>query len=187
MLENSPYTESDVQTALQMTADGVAVSQICDHLGCARQTYYNWKNEGLLTEGKPWDEWLENHHATEVLRQENELKVEKVESADEFWQDQIPRLRAAVKDTIEKLADGSIPMDAQDLETVVSLIRKVENRGQELAMLQEEFMRAVFFAVREEVDKQTFQFIKEKVKEIRLDQLQEYDEEYAQSLMEDVR
>jgi len=69
----------------------------------------------------------------------------------------------------------------------VSLIRSIENRGEELAMMQEKFMRAVFFAVREEVDKETFAYIKEKVKQIRLDQMDEFDEEFAKTMMSDVK
>lgn len=187
MLENSPYSESDVKDALQMTNHGVSVSKICEKIGCSRQTYYNWKKKGLLTNGKHWDEWLETHQATEIIRQQNRDKVAKISSREDFWDDQLPRLRAAVDDTVSKLADGEIPMSPDDLKTVVSLIRSIENRGEELAMMQEKFMRAVFFAVREEVDKETFAYIKEKVKQIRLDQMDEFDEEFAKTMMSDVK
>jgi len=184
LLENSPYSESEVQTALQMYSDGVNISQIVEHLGCSRQTFYNWAGEGLLTEGTPWDEWLEDHHATEVVRTANEQKVTRIESRDEFWDDELPKLRAAIKRTTEKMAMGDIPLDANDLKKVVSLVRRVENRGKELAMLQEQFMRKALFAVREEVDKEAFRLIREKIKEIRLDQLKEFDEDYAETLLD---
>ena len=187
MAENSPYGDSEVQTALQMTANGVAVSKICDHLGISRQTYYNWKNDGRLTGGTPWDEWLEDHDAFEVMRKENEAMAVKVESSDEFWQEQLPQLRKAVQDTTNKLANGEIPLDASDLTEVVGLIRKIENRGKELAMMQEKFMRAVFFALREELDdKHKFMAIKEKIKQIRLEQLEDFDEEFAKTMLDDV-
>ena len=185
MLENSPYSESDVQTALQMTADGVAVKQICDHVGMARQTYYNWKKKGLLTDGVPWDEWLETHHSTEILRKDNKQAVTRIESRDEFWEDQLPKLRAAVENTADKLADGEVPLDADGLKKVVSLIRKIENRGKELAMLQETFMRKTLFAVREEVGQETFKLIREKIKQVQIEQLKEYDEDYAETLLPD--
>lgn len=185
MPENSPYSDSDIQTALQMTANGVAVSNICEHVGCSRQTYYNWRNDGKLTDGKPWDEWLEDHHATEVLRKHNEQAVAQIQDREDFWDDQLPRLRAAIDNTVNKLANGDIPLDADGLKKVVSLVRQIENRGKELAMMQEKFMRAVFFAVREEVDKETFKLIREKVKKIRLDQLEDFDEEFAKTVLED--
>jgi hypothetical protein len=187
MAENSPYDESDQQTALQMTANGVAVSKICEHVGISRQTYYNWKNDGKLTGGTPWDEWLEDHDAFEVMRRENEATAIKVESSDEFWQEQLPQLRSAVQSTVNKLANGEIPLDASDLTEVVGLIRKIENRGKELAMMQEKFMRAVFFALREELDdKHKFMAIKERIKQIRLDQLEDFDEEFAKTMLDDV-
>jgi len=166
-----------------MTNDGVSVTQIAEEVGIARQTYYNWSKKGLLTGGTPWDEWLEDHHATEVIRQENEQKVTRIESQDEFWENQMPKLRAAIEKATEKMARGDIPLDADGLKKVVSLVRKIENRGKELAMLQEQFMRKVLFAVREEVDKQTFRLIREKIKQIRLDQLQDFDAEYAETLV----
>jgi predicted DNA-binding protein YlxM (UPF0122 family) len=187
MLENSPYTESDVQTALQMTSNGVSVTQIAEHLDVSRQTIYNWKREGLLTGGTHWDEWLEDHNAFEIMRQENEAMAVKVESSDEFWQEQLPQLRQAVQSTVDKLANGEIPLDASDLTEVVGLIRKIENRGKELAMMQEKFMRAVFFALREELDdKHKFMAIKERIKQIRLDQLEDFDEEFAKTMLDDV-
>ncbi len=186
MLENSPYSEETVQTALQMTNNGVSVTKICEELDISRQTYYNWKNEGLLTGGKGWDDWLEDHNAFEVMRETNEAKAIQVETSDEFWRDQLPRLRQAVDNTVNKLANGEVPLDADGLKKIVSLIRKIENRGKELAMMQEKFMRAVFFALREELDdKQKFMVIKERVKEIRLDQLEEFDPEFAATVLED--
>jgi len=187
MLENSPYDESDVQTALQMTNNGVSVTKIAEHLGISRQTLYNWKNEGLLTGGTPWDDWLEDHNAFEVMRKENEQMAVKVESSDQFWQEQLPKLREAVRSTTDKLAKGEIPLDASDLTEIVGLIRKVENRGKELAMRQEKFMRAVFFALREELDDSAqFMAIKERIKQIRLDQLEDFDEEFAKTMLDDV-
>ena len=185
LLENSPYEESDVQTALQMLSDGVAKTTIAEHLDISRQTLHNWSTKGLLTDGTPWDDWLDDHHATEVVRHANEQKVTRVESQDEFWKDELPKLRAAIKQTTEKMASGDIPLDATDLKKIVSLVRRVENRGQELAMMQEQFMRKALFAVREEVDKEAFRLIREKIKEIRLDQLQEFDEDFAETLLDD--
>ena len=187
MLENSPYDESDVQTALQMTANGAAKTKIADHIGISRQTLHNWSEKGLLTGGTPWDEWLEDHDSFEVMRRENEAMAVKVESSDEFWQEQLPQLRQAVQSTVNKLANGEIPLDASDLTEVVGLIRKIENRGKELAMMQEKFMRAVFFALREELDdKHKFMAIKEKIKQIRLEQLEDFDEEFAKTMLDDV-
>jgi len=185
MLENSPHTEEQVQKALQMTNDGVSVTQIAEEVGISRQTYYNWKNDGLLTGGVPWDEWLDNHHSSEVLRKTNDQKVTRIESRDEFWDDQLPKLRAAIEQTTEKMAEGEVPLDADGLKKVVSMVRKIENRGKELAMLQEQFMRKAFFAVREEVSQEEFRLIREKIKEIRLDQLQDYDEDYAETLLDE--
>jgi hypothetical protein len=187
MLENSPYGEEEVQTALQMYNNGVSKTKIADHIGISRQTLHNWANEGLLTGGTHWDEWLEDHNAFEVMRQENEAMAVKVESSDQFWQEQLPKLREAVRSTTDKLAKGEIPLDASDLTEIVGLIRKVENRGKELAMKQEKFMRAVFFAIREELDdKHKFMAIKERVKQIRLDQLEDFDEEFAKTMLDDV-
>lgn len=187
MAQNSPYSEEEVQTALQMTANGVAVTKICEHVDISRQTYYNWKNAGKLTGGTPWDEWLEDHNAFEIMRKENEDTVVQVESSDEFWRDQLPRLRKAIDQTVNKLANGEIPLDASDLTEVVGLVRKIENRGKELAMMQEKFMRAVFFALREELDdKHKFMAIKERIKQIRLDQLEDFDEEFAKTMLDDV-
>jgi hypothetical protein len=88
---------------------------------------------------------------------------------------------------VNKLANGEIPLDASDLTEVVGLIRKIENRGKELAMMQEKFMRAVFFALREELDdKHKFMAIKEKIKQIRLEQLEDFDEEFAKTMLDDV-
>ena len=188
MAANSPYDEDQIQTALQMTANGAAVTKICDHVGISRQTYYNWRNDGRLTGGTPWDEWLEDHDSFEVMRRENEAMAVKVESSDEFWQEQLPQLRQAVQSTVDKLAAGEIPLDASDLTEVVGLIRKIENRGKELAMMQEKFMRAVFFALREELDdKHKFMAVKERIKQIRLDQLEDFDEEFAKTMLDDVQ
>jgi len=54
-------------------------------------------------------------------------------------------------------------------------------------MMQEKFMRAVFFALREELDdKHKFMAIKERIKQIRLDQLEDFDEEFAKTMLDDV-
>lgn len=187
MGQNSPYDDSEVQTALQMTANGAAVTTICEHVGISRQTYYNWKNEGKLTGGTAWDEWLEDHDSFEVMRRENEATAIQVETSDEFWNDQLPKLRTAIDNTVNKLANGEVPMDADDLKKVVAMVRKLENRGKELALFQEKFMRSVFLALREELgDKHKFMAIKERIKEIRLDQLEDFDDEFAHQMMESV-
>jgi len=168
-----------------MTRDNVPVTKICDVVGCSRTTYYNWKNAGELTDGVPWDEWLEDHSTFEMARVGNEQLEVSVEKKDEFWEHNIPKLRKAVQKTINKMEKGEILLSPDDLETIVGLMRRVENRGKELRMLQEEFMRKVFFAVREEVDKHKFQAIKEKVKQISLEQLRDVDEDYAATVIDE--
>lgn len=181
------FSEQDIQMALDLTGEGVAVVDICERIGCSRATYYNWKNEGELTGGTPWDEYLKDKKTFEKASTENESLTIEVERSDKFWEDQVPKLRKAIQDSVDSLASGERPLDPSELEKMISLVRKLENRGKELAMLQEQFMRKVFFAVREIVDdKYKFEAIKERIKEIRLDQLNDFSEGEAGAILESI-
>lgn len=186
MAKSQEFTEHDKQKALQMYRDEMSVTKISDAIGCSRTTIYNWKKNGVLTNGKPWDEWLENHKQYEVAYIGNDKMESAVENKDEFWSDNVPKLRRAVQRTINKMADGEMILGPDELDTIVSLIRRVENRGKELRVMQEEFMRKCFFAIREVVDKQEFEVIREKMKQVSLEQLKEVDEDYAETLIETV-
>lgn len=186
MAKTEEFTDEDKQRALQMYRDDIAVTKICNAVGCSRTTFYNWKNSGELTDGTPWDEWLENHEQFEVAYIGNEKLETSVENSDEFWEENIPKLRRAIQRTINKMAEGELILGPDELETIVGLVRRVENRGKELRMMHEEFMRKVMFALRETegIDQHKFELIKEKMKQASLEQLKEIDDDYAEILIE---
>lgn len=187
MPKSQEFTDEDKQRALQMYRDDLAITKICDVVGCSRTTFYNWRNNGELTDGKHWDEWLDDHATHEITYVGNEIAEAELEDADEFWSENIPKLRRAVQRSINKMAEGEMLLGPDDVETVVAMIRRVENRGAELRQLQEEFMRKAAIAIRETegIDKQKFQLIMEKIKQISLDQLREVDGEYAEAVVDD--
>jgi len=183
MANPTNHDDPTVQNALQMFCDGIKVSKICDVIGISRQTFYNWKNKGILTDGTPWDDWCDKQQTLEKASVENENLTVEVERSDEFWQEQLPKLRKAVQDGIDQLAKSGDMLGPDEITKLMKLVNRIENRGAELQMLQEEFMRQALFAVREEVDEHTFQVITEKVKKIQMEQLKDYDEADAAALL----
>lgn len=162
-----------------MTADGVAVTKICDVIGCSRKTYYNWKNEGHLTDGKPWDEVIEKQEM-QLHRQELEAEAEVVE---DFHENLKMDLRDAIRQTMKAIKSNPTA-DAGDLEKLSTLLRRLENRGAELKQLQEEFMRRAMFAIREEVSEHKFEVIVERMKAIQAEQIKEFDAEFAKAYLD---
>jgi len=182
------YEDIDKQNALQLTIKGVPVTKICERIGCTRATYYNWKNQGVLTGGKNWEKYIEELE----LRAEAKKDAQEAEKAKTWSKHTADRLRGIAEQMMNRMSAN--PSDkANDLTQVINAIQSLEMRGAELLQLQREFARRVIMAIRDYVEEadhleqHDFKMIVGKMEQIQDKQIKEADPENAELILQESR
>ena len=184
-IEDLKTDRETVQKALQLLYEGNSKKMVAKQVGTTRRSITNWSKWGILTDGESWDEYIEKKKALqkqESKRQELEVKSEKIQNYyDEVRED----LRKALKRAAEDLASGEMSMRARDVQDLMDMLNRLDNRDEQLQSLLNRAMRSWFIAASEILGEDKFKKLFAKKKEVEVEMLEEMNPEAAKQLAEE--
>ena len=168
------YGNEIKQKALRLYMDrwNIAAISELDEMPTERTIHY-WRKQGVCTDGEEWGEYRDRTEEREALQKQNVKLAKKQDELDTFYERAIPELQEAFWEILDGIKSGQVRIKAGDVKTILSSIRRLENRGAELRRFQHEFMTMVFSAAREMMSQNDFDLFVEKVKHIQSKQLTE--------------
>lgn len=173
-----------VRLALKCILEGDSYKDAARQVGVTKRTLVNWAKAGLLTDGKHWTEARKEEDTIRAFDEEGEKLEVRVEKKREWEQDVSENLRDAIAKTSEKLADGEVALDAQDIETLEKVERRIGQRAEEVQALLNQYARKWFKAMRETLDHATFEELVAEKKRIEREALEEINPEGAKQLVD---
>jgi len=184
-IEDLKTDRETVQKALQLLYEGNSKKMVAKQVGTTRRSITNWSKWGILTDGESWHEYIEKKKALqkqESKRQELEVKSEKIQNYyDEVRED----LRKALKRAAEDLASGEMSMRARDVQDLMDMLNRLDNRDEQLQSLLNRAMRSWFIAASEILGEDKFKKLFAKKKEVEVEMLEEMNPEAAKQLAEE--
>lgn len=177
--------EKDKRRAFELYMEDVPISKIAESIGTSRQTIYRWRDEGLLLDGdQSWDDYKERRESVGA-NEEEAMVLEAVEiGRRDFWDKQAEKIQEALDSFTDQLAEGEVEMSVQDAQGLYSMLRKMQNRGQDLHRHMERFQKLVYAAVFDVTESvEMAERIKDRAKEIEQEILSEFDPEMAKALI----
>jgi predicted transcriptional regulator len=183
-IEDLQTPKETVQQALRLLREGDSKTQIAKQLGVSRKSLSNWAKWGILTDGEPWDEYLEKQEKLAEMESKTEQLTVETEELAEFQEFTRTKLESSIRNVLEKMEQGKISMDVGDLETMMKIRDRMENRGERFQAIVNRFMRLWFKAAAEVLGEQKFKQLVMKKKEIERELMEEMNVESVDSLVE---
>jgi hypothetical protein len=155
------YSENIQQQALNLYMDHTPLSAVAEMDDMpSRATLYNWKSDGVLTDGVDWKEYREEVEA-------NSLRRAAKGSDSDFWQTFETTAREALISAVERIRDGKTSVRGSDLNQIASALTKREqlDTADHSAVDREEAVTAFLSVLRAHVDSNLFREIADSMKE----------------------
>ena len=169
------YSKNTKLECLMMYRDRIPVSQIARAFedGPSERIIHKWKENGELTEGKPWKQWRREYEAREII-EAHEREREDPED-DEFYDEAVSELKEAFWNAVKEVKKGNFTINDDTPKKLLATIARLENKGEELDRFQREFVKSVFAVAHEMLPESDFQLFVSRVKDVRNRQLDQLD------------
>lgn len=152
------YDDTTKADALRLYLDNVPMSAIAQRESMpARSTLYRWRDEGVCTEGMPWDEYRSQKEAEAIRDGATENEGE--------WSTLVEDVNTVLSVTLERMKRGEMSVKPSDLKHLLSVKADVESaqrqheQGQWKREVGRELIKLLYRAVRQNVDQRTAEAI----------------------------
>jgi len=154
--------------------------------GVSKNSVYGWRGKGILLDNDlSWKEYRDKRNNMAKAKVEGqELQVLK-ERKDQFWTEEQDKIKDAMDQFTEELRDGNVEMNVTDYQALYKTLLKMQNRGEELRRHMKRFRKKIYAAAFDVVGADKAERIKDKVKEIEQQIMQEFDPQVAKAMLDE--